>query len=588
VKTLSLSLKIILSFVSVLVASLIIIVAILWHLKVVVSSAEGEMLKAGELNFALGSLGKTGDNSDYLRLLKNPGLANDSPWRGFLVELTPQLDKFTEIDQKLSLAQSSVSSALSSFLQAGGALIGKLGPQDSLLEAIAIRGLTLAAQPYNEGNYANFLQNLLSSNASALVAEDSDKKAAYETFSVSAKALGDSFEELSSLNQERQRVLASIQEKAFSTNRAKLQLSNAKDAIIYLGVGELLLIGICILSIWMLLKTGIRPLSRVLGGLGRSAGQVTETAKMLSMSSKQLAKGASDNTQAVLTAISSLESLLSMAKRNAGHSDEARDHVDEVKDFVKEANLYMLQISEAMEEIKSSGQASTQIVKTVEEIAFQTNILALNAAVEAARAGEAGLGFAVVADEVRNLANKSRDAAVNTTTILESSLSRINDGVELVEKAKESFTRLVATSDQVTEIVGDITEASRSQTHEIQDIHQSIALVDKVTQENSLEAAETENISRDLNKEAGLLNDTIKRVTQVLEGTGSPLPSRERPTEALDLGSAQKKAKRTKSPSSHEIEELKKEAQQVEQKRTFKAVSNNDLDVAIPMEDDDF
>jgi methyl-accepting chemotaxis protein len=282
-----------------------------------------------------------------------------------------------------------------------------------------------------------------------------------------------------------------------------------------------------------------------------------------------------------------------MAKRNAGHSDEARDHVDEVKNFVAEANLYMLQISEAMEEIKSSGQASSQIVKTVEDIAFQTNILALNAAVEAARAGEAGVGFAVVADEVRNLANKSRDAALNTTSMLESSIRRINDGAQLVEKAKESFTRLVATSDQVTLIVGDITEASRSQTHEIQDIHQSIALVDKVTQENSLEAAETENISSDLNHQAGLLNDTIKRVTEVLRGTGSGgvVRARKLDTELEERSGVEATgqiAKKSQAPRLIDMEEMKKEAQAIEPKRTFKTVSNKELDQALPMEDDDF
>ncbi|MDR1079761.1 MAG: methyl-accepting chemotaxis protein [Deltaproteobacteria bacterium] len=291
---------------------------------------------------------------------------------------------------------------------------------------------------------------------------------------------------------------------------------------VHLLSGAAGLVVICIVSVFLLRRSAIRPLTRVMEGLNSSAGEVTGTARLLSRSSRQIAKGASDNTQAVLNAVSSLETLLSMAKRNAGHSDEAKEHVAEVKNFVEEANLYMLDIANAMEEIRNSGQASSQIIKSVEEIAFQTNILALNAAVEAARAGEAGVGFAVVADEVRNLANKSRDAASSTTSMLASSLERINGGTLLVEKAKESFARLVETSDQVKAIVESITLASRSQTKDIQDIHQSIALMDKVTQENSLEAAEAENYSRDLNRQAGFLASAVTRVSSILLGSGAP------------------------------------------------------------------
>ncbi|MDR2612871.1 MAG: methyl-accepting chemotaxis protein [Deltaproteobacteria bacterium] len=207
-----------------------------------------------------------------------------------------------------------------------------------------------------------------------------------------------------------------------------------------------------------------------------------------------------------------------MAKRNAGHSDQAKRHVAEVRALVEEANLCMLDIAKAMDEIRRSGQASSQIVKSVEEIAFQTNILALNAAVEAARAGEAGVGFAVVADEVRNLANKSRDAAASTTSMLASSINLINGGALLVERAKDGFAGLVATSDQVKGIVESIALASRSQTRDIQDIHQSIALMDKVTQENAMEAAEAENISRDLSRQAGVLAAALAQVSAILKG----------------------------------------------------------------------
>ncbi|MDR1051194.1 MAG: methyl-accepting chemotaxis protein [Deltaproteobacteria bacterium] len=269
-------------------------------------------------------------------------------------------------------------------------------------------------------------------------------------------------------------------------------------------------------------KSVIRPLSKIRGWLDQSAGDVTRTAVSLSRSSDSLARGASENTSAVLDAISSLEVLLNAAKKNAGHADQAKELMDRAKSFVDEAHQTMRQISNAMEEIKKSGKASSQIVKTVDEIAFQTNILALNAAVEAARAGEAGVGFAVVADEVRNLANSSSAAAKSTTQMLDSSLSRINEGVDLVKKAEASFEALVATSDEAAALMSGITADSQSQSREIQDVHQSIALMDKVTQENSLEAAEAGRISSELTRQADLLNQTISHVSQVVAGAVPP------------------------------------------------------------------
>jgi methyl-accepting chemotaxis protein len=189
--------------------------------------------------------------------------------------------------------------------------------------------------------------------------------------------------------------------------------------------------------------------------------------------------------------------------------------------------------------------------------------------VEAARAGEAGLGFAVVADEVRNLANRSADAAKNTTSMLDSSIKRINDGVVLVSRAKESFKSLVETSEQVANLVKGITMASQSQTTDIQNIHQSIALMDKVTQENSLVSAVTDNISLALNHQANLLNLTLKKVNNILGG------------ECLTFEEKTFIPKNTK-PSTN-LPELQPP---VTIKSSFKTVSKKALEKALPMDDD--
>ncbi len=272
---------------------------------------------------------------------------------------------------------------------------------------------------------------------------------------------------------------------------------------------------------WILLRSTVRPLSGVIEHFRGGAAEVTQTADQLSHSSQLLAKGVSENTAAVLEAISSLEEMLTLAKRNAGHSGQARDLMIEAKEHVVQANSAMGEISKAMEEIRHSGQASRQIIKTVEEIAFQTNILALNAAVEAARAGEAGVGFAVVADEVRNLANRSAAAAQNTAVIIAGIEDRINQGARLVNNAEESFASVVVTSDQMGAIVDEIAQASQSQAQDIQNIHQSIALMDKVTQENAAGAGETQSLSHSLTRQAALLGEAVSEMTVILKGSGA-------------------------------------------------------------------
>jgi methyl-accepting chemotaxis protein len=387
-------------------------------------------------------------------------------------------------------------------------------------------------------------------------------------------------------------LAASLAEAAQARSLALAELSGASAALSNVsavlavghgGHGRRVLVGLLALLalsaglVWLLDRAVIKPLKRIQVWLDQSAGDVTKTALSLSRSSRSLAKGASENTKAVLDAISSLEVLFSTAKRNAGHAGQAKELMDRAKSFVDEAHASMRQISAAMEEIKASGQASRQIVKTVDEIAFQTNILALNAAVEAARAGEAGLGFAVVADEVRNLANSSSAAARSTTSMLDSSLRLINEGASLVTKAEDSFESLVATSDEVAGLMTGITEASQSQAREIQDVHQSIALVDKVTQENSLEAADAGRISSELNRQADLLNQTISQVALVV--SGQPIAQSQRPA---------REARATSKGVSFMDQVREEQVKEEQPKKAFAKPSKTDLDQALPMDDDFF
>ena len=288
--------------------------------------------------------------------------------------------------------------------------------------------------------------------------------------------------------------------------------------LISLALGLFLTLGLIVLMVVVFWRSTLRFLGGVQAEFGRGTLAIGRTAGKLSRSSQVLTQGVSENTTAVLEAVSRLETMLTMAKRNAGHSAEAEKHMVEAREHVMAVSKTMTEVARAMVEIRASGQSSVQIIKNVEEIAFQTKILALNAAVEAARAGEAGVGFAVVADEVRGLANRSAEAAKSTAVIIAGSLDRINEGGRLVAEAEDSFNYLVSFADQMRTIVGDIAKASHSQAQDVQSIHQSIAMMDKVTQENAAGAGETQALSRSLTRQAGLLGEALEDMNVVLKG----------------------------------------------------------------------
>ena len=219
--------------------------------------------------------------------------------------------------------------------------------------------------------------------------------------------------------------------------------------------------------------------------------------------------GTSRQAASVEELSAALEEISSMTKRNAENSDKTKVLAGEARAVAELGHEAMREMDQAMAAIKESSTGIAKIIKTIDEIAFQTNILALNAAVEAARAGEAGMGFAVVAEEVRNLAQRSAQAAKETTQKIEEAIARSEGGVQHSAAVEEALNEILTKTRQVDELVVEIANASREQSQGITEINGGVAEIDQVTQNNAASAEEGASAAEELTAQSKLLKDVV-------------------------------------------------------------------------------
>jgi methyl-accepting chemotaxis protein len=261
-----------------------------------------------------------------------------------------------------------------------------------------------------------------------------------------------------------------------------------------------------------------RPLQKVADDLIAGAGQTTSAAAQVSASSQNLAEGSGEQAASIEETSSSLEELSGMTKRNAENSHKANELSKQTRVAADRGVVDMQQMSVAMQAIKVSSDDIAKIIKTIDEIAFQTNILALNAAVEAARAGEAGMGFAVVADEVRNLAQRSAQAAKETAVKIEGAIAKTAQGVELSNKVSAALNDIVTKARQVDELAAEVAGASQEQTQGITQITMAVGEMDKVTQSNAATAEESAAAAEEMNAQAETLKHSVADLLQLVNG----------------------------------------------------------------------
>ena len=263
--------------------------------------------------------------------------------------------------------------------------------------------------------------------------------------------------------------------------------------------------------------------------LGNGAEQVASAASQVSSSSQSLAQGASQQAASLEETSASSEEINSMARRNTDNSRSTADLLARSQEKVALANRYLQEMVVSMELITDSSGQISKIIKVIDEIAFQTNILALNAAVEAARAGEAGMGFAVVADEVRSLAQRSAQAAKDTATLIEDSITRSSEGKIKVDQVALAVQAITQDAAQVKIMVDEVSLSSEEQSRGIDQIGRSITQMEQVTQTNAASAEQSAAAAQQLSAQSETLKDVIGRLNHMVGGSSQVSASSIRP-----------------------------------------------------------
>lgn len=251
----------------------------------------------------------------------------------------------------------------------------------------------------------------------------------------------------------------------------------------------------------------IQRLSTTLKTVKDAADQVYVGSDQVSAGAQELSQGATEQAGSVEELASAINEVTNKLKDNSGNANEARELMTYVGREMGESNRKMEQMTDAMNRISDSSSQVSKIIKTIEDIAFQTNILALNAAVEAARAGEAGKGFAVVADEVRNLAGKSAQASKNTAELIKGTLSAIEDGTKIAEDTAQSLLSVVDDSNKASSVVTRISGELISSAESMTQIMVGIDQISSVVQTNSATAEESAAASEELSGQAKMLQN---------------------------------------------------------------------------------
>ena len=284
----------------------------------------------------------------------------------------------------------------------------------------------------------------------------------------------------------------------------------------------LLLSGIGIITALIISYIVVRSitvkLANIIENLNSTSTQVSAVASQISTSSQSLSEGSTEQSASLEETSSALEEMASMTRQNADNSNKTNQNMHNNNLLINSGSNDVSNMIRAMSEISDSSEQISRIIRTIEEIAFQTNLLALNAAVEAARAGEAGKGFAVVADEVRSLAQRSAQAAHDTTSLIQTTIEKVKNGSTIAKQLGTSFNEIENGSNMVSQLISEITSATDEQAQGVEQVNVAIAQMNSITQQNAATAEESAAVAEELSAQAENLNEMVHGLMTLVNG----------------------------------------------------------------------
>jgi methyl-accepting chemotaxis protein/methyl-accepting chemotaxis protein-1 (serine sensor receptor) len=263
---------------------------------------------------------------------------------------------------------------------------------------------------------------------------------------------------------------------------------------------------------------GNKSLRQYSAEITESADQVSSAAQQVTAASQALAQGSSEQAATLEETSASAEEINSMTHQNAANARSTAGETESADNLLKETTQKLDDMISSMNEMNASSEKISRIIRVIDEIAFQTNILALNAAVEAARAGEAGMGFAVVADEVRNLAQRSAQAAKDTSALIEESIVRSQEGKVRLDEVAKCVSKVVDSASRIKVLAGEVHVGSQEQARGIEQIAKAVAQMQSVTQSTAASAEESASAGELMSSQAIGLNNAAKMLDELIGG----------------------------------------------------------------------
>jgi hypothetical protein len=318
--------------------------------------------------------------------------------------------------------------------------------------------------------------------------------------------------------------------------------------------------------------------------ISKGGGDVLESASSIASASSNLAQSSNVQAASIEQISATIEQASSSMAVNSENARQANMLSEETSSSAQLGYEHMQKLAGAMQEINTSSSKISNIIKTIDEIAFQTNLLALNAAVEAARAGEHGLGFAVVAEEVRVLAGRSAEAAKETAGIIEESIVQVKFGNNVADQTNQAFEEILDNIKKTGNLIGEIASASKEQSSGMEQISSAVAQLDKVTQSISVNSEELAASSEELNNSASKMITSLTSINQN-DGFESSASSTRDSMDYMPKVTPKPTPKKSYTPKSTTSTPPRPKPEPVIEKKEFKSSSNGSIGA---LSDDDF